>query len=35
MLKITAIALIDTSTKEKICFILDKEGKIEDIKPRW
>ena len=29
--EITAIALIDTSTKEKICFILDKAGKIEDI----
>jgi DNA polymerase elongation subunit (family B) len=29
--EITAIALIDASTKEKICFILDKEGKIEDI----
>ena len=29
--EITAIALIDTSTKEKICFILDKEGKIEEI----
>ena len=26
--EITAIALIDTSTKEKICFILDKESKI-------
>jgi DNA polymerase elongation subunit (family B) len=29
--EITAIALIDTSTKEKICFILDKAGKIEEI----
>jgi DNA polymerase elongation subunit (family B) len=29
--EITAIALIDTSTKEKICFILDKADKIEDI----
>ena len=29
--EITAIALIDTTTKEKICFILDKEGKIEEI----
>jgi DNA polymerase elongation subunit (family B) len=29
--EITAIALIDTSTKEKICFILDKAGKIEDL----
>jgi DNA polymerase elongation subunit (family B) len=29
--EITAIALIDTSTKEKICFILDKEGIIEEI----
>lgn len=27
--EITAIALIDVSTKEKICFILDKEGKME------
>ena len=29
--EITAIALIDTTTKEKICFILDKEGKIDEI----
>jgi DNA polymerase elongation subunit (family B) len=29
--EITAIALIDTSTKEKICFILDKEGKIDEL----
>lgn len=29
--EVTAIALIDVSTKEKICFILDKAGKIEDI----
>jgi DNA polymerase elongation subunit (family B) len=29
--EITAIALIDTSTKEKICFILDKAGAIEEI----
>jgi DNA polymerase elongation subunit (family B) len=29
--EITAIALIDTSTKEKICFILDKAGAIEDL----
>jgi DNA polymerase elongation subunit (family B) len=29
--EITAIALIDTKTKEKICFVLDKEGKIEEI----
>ena len=29
--EITAIALIDTSTKEKICFILDKQNKIEEI----
>jgi len=29
--EITAIALIDTTTKEKICFILDKAGKIEEI----
>ena len=29
--EITAIALIDTATKEKICFILDKAGKIEEI----
>lgn len=29
--EITAIALIDVSTKEKICFILDKVGAIEDI----
>jgi DNA polymerase elongation subunit (family B) len=29
--EITAIALIDTTTKEKICFILDKEGKIEEL----
>jgi DNA polymerase elongation subunit (family B) len=28
--EITAIALIDVSTKEKICFILDKEGKMEE-----
>jgi DNA polymerase elongation subunit (family B) len=29
--EITAIALIDTSTKEKICFILDKAGAIDEI----
>ena len=29
--EVTAIALIDTSTKEKICFILDKQSKIEEI----
>ena len=29
--EITAIALIDVSTKEKICFILDKEGKIDEL----
>ena len=29
--EITAIALIDTTTKEKICFILDKAGAIEEI----
>ena len=29
--EITAIALIDTTTKEKICFILDKQNKIEEI----
>jgi DNA polymerase elongation subunit (family B) len=29
--EVTAIALIDVSTKEKTCFILDKAGKIEDI----
>jgi len=29
--EITAIALIDTSTKEKICFILDKAQTIEEI----
>ena len=29
--EITAIALIDTTTKEKICFILDKAGTIEEI----
>ena len=29
--EITAIALIDTSTKEKICFILDKASNIEEI----
>jgi DNA polymerase elongation subunit (family B) len=29
--EITAIALIDTSTKEKICFILDKADAIEEI----
>ena len=29
--EVTAIALIDTSTKEKICFILDKAGKIEEL----
>jgi len=29
--EITAIALIDTTTKEKICFILDKAGKIEEL----
>jgi DNA polymerase elongation subunit (family B) len=29
--EITAIALIDVSTKEKICFILDKNKKIEDL----
>ena len=29
--EITAIALIDVSTKEKICFILDKAGAIEDL----
>jgi DNA polymerase elongation subunit (family B) len=29
--EITAIALIDTSTKEKICFILDKDNKIEEL----
>ena len=29
--EITAIALIDTSTKEKVCFILDKAGKIDEI----
>jgi DNA polymerase elongation subunit (family B) len=29
--EITAIALIDTSTKEKICFILDKAGTIDEI----
>jgi DNA polymerase elongation subunit (family B) len=29
--EITAIALIDTSTKEKICFILDKAEAIEEI----
>lgn len=29
--EVTAIALIDVSTKEKICFISDKAGKIEDI----
>jgi len=28
--EITAIALIDVSTKEKICFILDKEGKMQE-----
>jgi DNA polymerase elongation subunit (family B) len=29
--EVTAIALIDTSTKEKICFILDKESKIDEV----
>jgi DNA polymerase elongation subunit (family B) len=29
--EITAIALIDTSTKEKICFILDKQETIQEI----
>ena len=29
--EITAIALIDTTTKEKICFILDKAGAIDDL----
>ena len=29
--EITAIALIDTTTKEKICFILDRAGKIDEI----
>jgi len=29
--EITAIALIDTSNKEKICFILDKESKIDEV----
>jgi DNA polymerase elongation subunit (family B) len=29
--EVTAIALIDVSTKEKICFILDKAGTIEDL----
>ena len=29
--EVTAIALIDVSTKEKICFILDKAGAIEDM----
>jgi len=29
--EVTAIALIDTTTKEKICFILDKAGKIEEL----
>jgi len=29
--EVTAIALIDTSTKEKICFILDKDNKIEEL----
>ena len=29
--EVTAIALIDVSTKEKICFILDKAGAIEDL----
>jgi DNA polymerase elongation subunit (family B) len=29
--EITAIALIDTSTKEKICFILDKAGAIDNL----
>jgi DNA polymerase elongation subunit (family B) len=29
--EVTAIALIDVSTKEKTCFILDKAGKIEDL----
>ena len=29
--EVTAIALIDTSTKEKICFILDKANNIEEI----
>jgi DNA polymerase elongation subunit (family B) len=28
--EITAVALIDASSKEKICFILDKEGKMEE-----
>ena len=28
--EITAIALIDVSTKEKICFILDKEGNMQE-----
>jgi len=28
--EITAIALIDVSTKEKICYILDKEGEMEE-----
>lgn len=28
--EVTAIALIDVSTKEKICFILDKEGAMEE-----
>jgi DNA polymerase elongation subunit (family B) len=28
--EITAIALIDVSTKEKLCFILDKEGAMEE-----
>jgi DNA polymerase elongation subunit (family B) len=29
--EITAIALIDTTTKEKICFILDKAGAIDNL----